>query len=180
MKPFQINHFEIFLNNLNSCPTLLKATTLNSHGCETELSKGHKPRGNFRKNNRTLSRAHNQNSPGWPWDSSNRKPPAEIIVKISLEVLPVEGNRAPLLQPAQTDGSVIVSVMMSCSPVPSPGYPLTSHSCTLACRQPHAWEQPSALYWPCHLLGSEDEQHLYHFAVRVFLFLKLGSFVLGM
>lgn len=181
MKPFQIsiNHLEIFLDNLNSCPTLLKPTTLNRHGCKTELSKGHQPRGNFRKNNRSLSRAHKQNSPRWPWDTSSRKRPAEIIFKRSLEILPVEGNRAPLLQAARRCRAATVA-LMSCSPAPSPGYPLASRSCTLACRQLLARGQPRVLHWPRHLLRSEDEQRLYPLAAHAFLFLKLGLFALGM
>lgn len=98
----------------------------------------------------------------------------------SLQILPVEGNRAPLLQPAQRCRAAAVSLMTSCSPVPSPGYPLASRSSTLAFRQPHAWGQPRALYWPRHLLRSEDEQRLYPLAAQAFLFLKLGSFALGM
>lgn len=147
MKPFQvsINHLEIFLNNLNSCPTPLKLTTLNRHGCKTELSEGHQPRGNFRKSNKSLSRAHKQNNPWWPWDTSSRKPSAEIIFKRSLKNLPVEGNRAPLLQHAQGRRAVTAS-LTSCSPAPSPAHPLAPCSCTLACRQPHAWGQPRALH----------------------------------
>lgn len=182
MKPFQIsiNHLEIFFNNLNSCQNQLNPATLNRHGCKTELSKGHQPRGNFRKNNRSLNRAHKQNSPQWPWDTSSRKSPAEIIFKRSLEILPLGGNRAPLLQPAQRCRAAALSLMTSSSPVPSPGYTLASYSCTLACRQPYSSGQPKALYWPCHLLRSEDEQRLYPLAVQAFLFLKLGLFALGM
>lgn len=178
MKPFQIsiNHLEIVLNNLNSCPTLLKPTTLNRYGCKTELSEGHQPRENFRKNNSSLSRAHKQNSPWWPWDTSSRKPPAEIIFERSLEILPAEGNRAPLLQCAQRHTGLLLflwwgAVLAPCKWVTS---------CTLACRQPHAWGQPRALHWPLHLLRSEDEQHLYNLAAQAFLFLKLGLFALGM
>lgn len=106
MKPFQIpiNRLEIFLNNLNSCPTPLKSTALNRHGCTTELSKeGLSQGGDLGRMTEVQvglpSKSAHVGTGTLPAEKLQQK--TNIKKKKNLAILPVEGNRAPWLQPVQ-------------------------------------------------------------------------------
>lgn len=177
MKPFQIpiNRLEIFLNNLNSRPTLLKSTALNRRGCMTELSKGLSWGGDLGRKTEApveLPSKVVHVGPGTP-PAENLQQKTNVLKK-SLEILPVEGNRAPWLRPAQRCRAVtgllsapfpwwwtVLLSLLLVSAGLTPCFPQL-YTCVRAAPRLGAGK---ALHGPPRLLSSGNEQYLQHLAV---------------